>query len=87
MKKTKKKNLSDIKVEILKKLSSQEKENTLNSITSLAKFLSISKVAVKKHIDSLLESKLIEQINPGGKPIFLRLTKKGNIDSLKGFIP
>ncbi len=43
----------------------------------IAQNLEISHVAIKKHIDLLLEENYINQINPRGKPIFLGLTKKG----------
>ncbi len=45
-------------------------------LNMLAKRMSLSHVALKKHIDLLIEEKYIEPINPSGKPVFLKTTKK-----------
>ena len=39
--------------------------------------LELSHVAVKKHMELLIEEKYIKQINPGGKPIYLEITAAG----------
>lgn len=43
----------------------------------LAKHLGLTHPGVKKHLDLLTEEGYIEQLNPGGKPIYLRLTASG----------
>ena len=43
----------------------------------LAKKVNLSHVAVKKHLDLLLEEEYIKEINPNGKPVYLDLTAKG----------
>ncbi len=43
----------------------------------LAKHLGLTHAGVKKHLDLLLEEGYVEQINPAGKPIYLRLTTLG----------
>ena len=43
----------------------------------LSKELKVSHVAVKKHVDLLHEEHYIDFINPKGKPVYLKLSKKG----------
>ena len=50
----------------------------------LADKMHVSHVAIKKHIDLLLEDGYVKILNPGGKPNYLALTEKG-IDVLKEF--
>jgi predicted transcriptional regulator len=50
----------------------------------LAERLGLSHVAVKKHLDLMIEEKFVKEINPEGKPKFLELTEKG-IKVLKEF--
>jgi predicted transcriptional regulator len=44
---------------------------------SIAKKFNVTHVAVKKHLDLLLEEGYVKQINPKSKPVYLELTKKG----------
>lgn len=44
----------------------------------------VSKVAIKKHVDLLLEEKYVKVLNPEGKPHYLVLTQEG-IEVLKEF--
>ncbi len=46
-------------------------------LNALAKKLGLSHVAVKKHVDLLVEEEYLEEINPGGKPVYLSLSKQG----------
>ncbi len=46
-------------------------------LSTLAKRLKLSHVAIKKHVDLLLEEGYMKVTNPGGKPAFLALTGKG----------
>ncbi|MFH1211157.1 MAG: hypothetical protein V1645_04570 [archaeon] len=43
----------------------------------MAKRLKLTHVAVKKHIDLLVEEGYVEPINPSGKPVYLRLSDSG----------
>ena len=43
----------------------------------IAEKIGISHVAIKKHLDLLLEEGYVKIINPSGKPIFLELTERG----------
>jgi len=47
-------------------------------LNTLAEKLKLSHVAVKKHVDLLIEEDYVRVMNPGGKPAFLALTGKGN---------
>jgi len=62
---------------IVQSIYRYEKQSNFHSLTTLTDLFDISKVAVKKHVDNLADLGYIEKINPGGKPIFLRLTDKG----------
>ncbi len=60
---------------LIRKLNTENKACFLNT---LADKLRISHVGVKKHIDILIEEGYVKQINPKGKPIFLKLSRKGS---------
>ncbi|MFA6049242.1 MAG: hypothetical protein WC792_04865 [Candidatus Micrarchaeia archaeon] len=46
-------------------------------LSKLAGILGISHVALKKHVDLLAEEGYVEELNAGGKPTFLKLTREG----------
>ena len=46
-------------------------------INVLSEKLELSHVAIKKHVELLVEEKYIKQMNPNGKPIYLELTETG----------
>lgn len=54
-----------------------EKKNKPCFLNKVAKKLDLTHVAVKKHLDLLIEEKYIKRINPSGKPIYLELTDSG----------
>lgn len=62
---------------LLKVVHANEQNGEPSFLNTIAGDLGISHVAVKKHIDLLVEEGYIEQINPSGKPVYLRLTEKG----------
>ena len=59
---------------LMNRLNNENKPCFLNII---ADKLKISHVGMKKHIDLLIEEGYIEQVNPKGKPIFLKLSEEG----------
>jgi len=61
-------------IQFLAQCNQKEKPCYLNHISKQVK---LSHVAVKKHLDLLLEEGYIKPINPEGKPIYLQLTSKG----------
>ena len=75
---------SETKRKIIKILYQQDKEARIHCLTTLADNLSISKVAIKKHVDYLNYMGYIYKINPNGKPVFLKLTSKG-VDVIKKY--
>lgn len=75
---------ADIRRKIILLINKLNKENNACFLNIIADKLKISHVGIKKHVDLLIEEKYVEQINPKGKPIFLRLSKKG-IDLVKEF--
>ncbi len=46
-------------------------------LSKLAGILGVSHVALKKHVDLLVENGFIKHMNEGGKPVFLELTPEG----------
>jgi len=69
---------ADTRRSILKIIDDFSKINKACFLNSIAKKKKASHVGVKKHVDLLIEEKYIEPINPKGKPVYLKLTKKGN---------
>ncbi len=68
---------AELRRKIIRLVKSCEEKNNPCFLNNLAKEFKVTHVAVKKHIDILLEEGYIEAINPGGKPIYLKLSKKG----------
>jgi predicted transcriptional regulator len=46
-------------------------------INILAEKLNLSHVAIKKHVELLVDENYMTQMNPNGKPIYLELTDAG----------
>ena len=46
-------------------------------LNQIADALQLSHVAVKKHVDLLIQEDYLKEVNPKGKPIFLELSEKG----------
>lgn len=68
---------ADTRRKIIKSTHECEKKNKPCFLNILAKKFNLTHVAVKKHVDLLIEEKFIEPINPSGKPVYLRLTSSG----------
>jgi predicted ArsR family transcriptional regulator len=64
--------------DIIRLTAGCERKNKPCYISTLAGKLGLSHVAVKKHVDLLLDEGYVKITNPGGKPAFLALTGKGN---------
>ncbi|MDO8428269.1 MAG: hypothetical protein Q7S92_03585 [Candidatus Diapherotrites archaeon] len=69
---------SEVRVKILLELYRCSGSNTPCYLNSLADYLKLSHVAVKKHLDLLLEHKYVRPVNPLGKPVYLELSEQGN---------
>ncbi len=65
------------RVRILKTIDSYSKRNKPVFASMMAKKFGMSHVAMKKHVDTLVQYKYLGIINAGGKPSYLRLTGKG----------
>ena len=68
---------ASVRVKILFELSECSKSNQPCYLNQLAEKLQLSHVAVKKHLELLLEHKYVQPINPDGKPVYLELTEQG----------
>jgi predicted transcriptional regulator len=77
---------ADTRVSIVKIIAECERKSDPCYSNMIAEKLGFSHVAIKKHIDLLIEEKYIKILNPGGKPSYLALTQKG-VEVLKEFSP
>jgi predicted ArsR family transcriptional regulator len=68
---------ADTRRAIVRAIASSERSQKPCYLNTLAEKLELSHVAVKKHLDLLIEEKYVKVMNPGGKPAFLGLTTKG----------
>ncbi len=68
---------ADTRRKIIKFLYECEKKNNPCFLNVISKKLNLTHVAIKKHIDLLIEEKYVKQINPSGKPVYLKLTDSG----------
>ena len=69
---------SEIRRKIIRIIKRCEKENMPCYLNSISAELGLSHVAVKKHLDILIEEGYGKILNPAGKPQYLQLTEKGN---------
>jgi predicted ArsR family transcriptional regulator len=77
---------ADTRVRIVRKIGECRAKRKPCYLNTLATHLKLSHVAVKKHLDLLIEERYVKVMNPGGKPVFLELTAKGE-DVLGEFSP
>ncbi|VVB65561.1 Uncharacterised protein [Candidatus Gugararchaeum adminiculabundum] len=75
---------ADVRRKIIKAIAECEKKENPCYLNLLAEKFELSHVAVKKHLDLLLEEGYVKILNPDGKPVYLALTKKGT-DMLQEF--
>lgn len=68
---------ADVRRLITRLIAQEQRQDKPIFLNALAGQLGLSHVAVKKHLDLLVEEGYVEGINPDGKPVFLRLTKNG----------
>ena len=75
---------ADVRRRILRAIAECERRKRPCYLNLLAGKFRLSHVAVKKHLDLLIEQGYAKVLNPKGKPNYLSLTKKGT-DVLKEF--
>ncbi len=68
---------SETRRKMVRRVFEEEAKGRPVFLNSLAKDLGISHVAARKHVELLIEEGYLEKINPGGRPVYLRLSKKG----------
>ncbi len=68
---------ADTRVRILKKIGGCSAKGEGCYLNTIAASLGLSHVGIKKHLDLLIEEGYVRVINPGGKPVFLELSRKG----------
>jgi predicted ArsR family transcriptional regulator len=75
---------SDTRRRLVRLIADFERKSEPCYLNLLAERIGLSHVAIKKHVDLLIEEGYIRVLNPGGKPVFLALTDKG-IGALREF--
>ncbi|MFN7991833.1 MAG: winged helix-turn-helix domain-containing protein [Candidatus Micrarchaeia archaeon] len=75
---------SDTRRKLIRLIADCERKSEPCYLNLLAERLGLSHVAIKKHIDLLIEGGYIKVLNPGGKPVYLALTDQG-IEVLREF--
>lgn len=69
---------ADVRRRIMLLIFAHEKKNSPSYLNLLAQEINQSHVTTRRHIELLLEEQYLEEQNPGGKPTYLTLTKKGH---------
>ncbi|MDD5340283.1 MAG: hypothetical protein PHV13_03465 [Candidatus ainarchaeum sp.] len=68
---------ADTRVRVLRTIQRCNASGKGCYLNTIAAALKLSHVAIKKHLDLLIEEGYVKIINPGGKPVFLELSRKG----------
>ncbi len=68
---------ADMRVKIIKIIADCERQHDPCYINIISQKLGVSSVAIKKHVDLLIQEKYLSILNPMGKPHYLILTKEG----------
>ncbi len=68
---------AEVRRDVVRLIGDAQKKNEPAFLNALAKELELSHVAVKKHLDLLVEEGYVESINPDGKPVYLKLSASG----------
>ena len=75
---------ADTRRTLIRLIADCEREGEACYLNLLAEKIKLSHVAIKKHLDLMVEEGYVKILNPGGKPVYIALTPKG-IDILKEF--
>lgn len=75
---------SDTRRKLIRLIAEFERRSEPCYLNLLAEKLGLSHVAIKKHLDLLIEQGYVRVLNPGGKPLFLSLSPLG-IEVLREF--
>ncbi len=75
---------ADTRRKLIRIIAECERKSEPCYLNLLAERLGLSHVAIKKHLDLLVEEGYVRILNPGGKPVFLALSDQG-IEALKEF--
>lgn len=68
---------AETRVMIIRLIAQSEKSGSPCYLNTLAKKLKLSHVAIKKHLDLLIDEGYVKILNPGGKPHYLALSAEG----------
>ncbi|MCI0562184.1 MAG: hypothetical protein MN733_27175 [Nitrososphaera sp.] len=77
---------ADTRRKLLRLIAECERHGEACYLNMLAEKIKLSHVAIKKHVDLMIDEDYVKILNPGGKPVYLALTEKG-IEMLKEFSP
>ncbi|MEW6721771.1 MAG: winged helix-turn-helix domain-containing protein [Candidatus Micrarchaeota archaeon] len=68
---------SDTRRKLVRLIADCERHGEACYLSFLAEKIGLSHVAIKKHVDLMVEEGYVKILNPGGKPVYLALTPKG----------
>ena len=68
---------AEVRRSIIKFIHESNLQNKPCFLNILSTTFKMSHTGMKKHIDLLTEEGFVILINPGGKPVYLKLTEKG----------
>ena len=68
---------SEVRVHIIQIVGACNEKKEACYLNQIAEKLGLSHVAVKRHLDLLVEEGYVRETNPGGKPVYLELTSTG----------
>ena len=68
---------ADMRVKLLNEIARCNAKKMPCYINTLAEKFGVSHVAVRKHVELMLEGGFVRELNPEGKPVYLELTKEG----------
>lgn len=68
---------AEVRRNIIKFIHKCNRQNKPCFLNILSDNFKMSHTGMKKHVDLLIEEGYIKPINPGGKPIYIELTQKG----------
>jgi DNA-binding MarR family transcriptional regulator len=75
---------ADTRRKLLRLIADYERHGEACYLNVLAEKIKLSHVAIKKHVDLMIDEDYVKILNPGGKPVYLALTPNG-IEILKEF--
>lgn len=68
---------AEVRRRVIRLIHEYNRQNKPCFLNVLSKNFEMSHAGMKKHVDLLIEEGYVGAVNPGGKPVYLELTPKG----------